>query len=185
MAILDKVLVGKFINMRSVTEADSEFIVKLRSDPEKYKNNAIHPPISGYGVEMQNKWLRKQQSTEGDYYFIYEDKTGKKLGTCGICNVEGNECEVCRWVSYGDSVQNVESQILNYDFVFNELKIDKVHFAVTRENIAVISFHKKFGAKYIEDIVFDNIPSIKMELTKEMYEEARKKILRMLARVSI
>lgn len=182
MAYIDKVLEGKFINMRSVTVADSEFIVKLRSDPEKYKY--IHPPVDGYCVDMQNKWLEKQRATEGDYYFIFEDKDGNRLGTCGFVGVNGDECENGRWVSCGNAIQNVESQILNYDFIFHELGLKKVRFYVTKTNKTVVNFHKQFGSEYIRDADYDGFPSVEMLLTAENYERTRSKVMNMLAHVS-
>ena len=69
------VLKGMFVGLRSVTENDAEFILKIRTDEKLAKFlNKTSPDI-----EMQKTWIRGQIARDGDYYFIIEDL---KISVC-------------------------------------------------------------------------------------------------------
>ena len=70
----------------------------------------------------------------------------------------------------------MESAFLVYQIAFEKLGFERAHFDVRRENIKVIAFHQKMGAK----IVAENDLDIFFEIEKEAVMNARRKLIRFL-----
>lgn len=174
-----RVLEGKYINMRPVEIDDAEFIVSIRNDEKK--NGYVHAVSTD--VSLQEDWIRRQQERADDYYFIIENKEGKKLGLASIYDVDSKkkQAEFGRWVSWGDPIRNVESVILSFDFAFNELDVDEVYMQTMVANKSVTSFWKNFGVEVKGELVKDGLLLEKEVVTKERYiEELRKKNTKLL-----
>lgn len=170
--IYDNVLKGKFVNLRSVLTSDSEFILKLRLDENlnKYINKVDND------LEKQILWIKNQQKAENDYYFLIESIEGNPLGTISLYNIQNSEGEFGRWVSIGNSVQNLESVIILHDFGFYELGLDLIYSETVRENKKVLNFHKRFGATILNDFTeYNNFILQKAIIKKDEYKNIRKK----------
>lgn len=172
--IYDNVLKGKFVNLRSVLTGDAEFILKLRLDENlnKYLNKVDND------LEKQILWIKNQQKADNDYYFLIESTKGNPLGTISLYNIQNREGQFGRWVSIGNSVQNVESAVILYDFGFYELGLDLIYSETVRENKKVLNFHKRFGATILNDFTeYNNFVSQKViiKIKKDEYKIIRKK----------
>lgn len=169
---------GKYIDMRCVTTDDAKFIVDLRNDNSL--NKYVHAVSKD--VELQVEWIRKQISRDNDYYFIYSDKSGKPAGLCSIYDIDENlqTADFGRWISWGNAAENVEAVILSFDFAF-ENNVKTIYLDMISDNVKVIKFWKRFGAKYDRDLVVDDMHLSRYIVTVDMYNsELRRKNTKLL-----
>lgn len=147
--------IGKTIKFRLVEISDAEFINSLRVD-EKYNKHLSQ--VTG-SVKDQKEWIKKYKEKERlgtEYYFIIEKLADQTpIGTVRLYDfLNGRES-----FSWGSWILNenktrfsaVESAMLVYELAFNTLKFTNCHFEVRKENRGVIKFHKKMGAKIIQE----------------------------------
>ncbi|GEM_PF-829093 len=168
---------GKFVNLRSVLESDTEFILKLRLDDtlNKYLNKVEND------IEKQKSWIKEQQKRENDFYFMIERKCGTPIGTISLYNIIKGEGEFGRWVSIGSPVENVESVLLLHDFGFYKINLELIYSETVRENIKVLNFHKRFGAEVLNEFREYNTFIVQRAIIKkENYEIIRKNNLKII-----
>jgi UDP-4-amino-4,6-dideoxy-N-acetyl-beta-L-altrosamine N-acetyltransferase len=99
--------------------------------------------------EQQIKWFEKISNENSSLYWIIEYE-GKKLGLASLTGID-DTLSSCYWAFYlGDlSVRGggigakIEFSILEY--VFEELKLNKLRCEVFVSNDKVIKMHEKFG----------------------------------------
>lgn len=139
--VYDKVLEGKFVNLRSVKPEDAEFILRLRNTPEIIK----FLPSLKVSVEDQRYWIINQMADKDSYYFIIEDKDNNPIGTISIYNIEDNHAETGRFCSIGNSIHNSEAALLCDDFAFGTIKLDYLDVWVYSGNKPVIAFNQALG----------------------------------------
>ena len=133
---------GYAFALRPVAEADSEFILGLRSDP--LLSRFLHPTTA----EGHQRWLAGYFERPGDYYFIVESRdSGNAEGTVGIYNVDdgGGSAEWGRWVLRHGSLGAIESAWLTYRAAFEALDLAMVYARTLRGNERVIAFHDSCG----------------------------------------
>ena len=70
--VLDHVIEGRSVRLRSACLADVEFTYNIRQDKEKIQY--LHQ-VSGT-LKEQEEWLTKQRERQGDYFFVVETKEG-------------------------------------------------------------------------------------------------------------
>jgi len=163
--ILENIIIGKKIQLRTVLESDAEFILSLRLNPEL--NKYLHS--TSPSVENQKEWIRNQQKREGDYYFIIESIEGKPYGVVGVyeIDVDSETFNWGRWIIAKDAPMfvAVESTILVYHFAFDILKLKKALSDVRVENKNVVKFHLSYGS-----VIYKNDDeNIYYEFNKEQY----------------
>lgn len=165
--IIEEIISGKYINMRSVEESDAEFILKLRLD--SYNSQFINKTENN--IEKQIEWIKNQRSRPDDYYFLFTDKKGNKAGVISIYNIEETRAESGRFISFGDSLQNMEAVLLHYDFAYNKLNKKLIHFTVSKNNKKVANMWKRLGIPIVGEKNVNGIESYYFELTNENYEK--------------
>ena len=162
---------GKNIYFKLVEVEDADFILKLRTNPVLNK----HISLVKDDIKLQIEWITKYKEREyenKEYYFIiYENKTNKKIGTIRVYQIEENSCV---WGSFIflenlNPLYSIEAVIMNYDFIFFDLKKEIVNFDVRKSNKQVLLFHKKFGASLINE---DEL-NYYFCLTKNNYQKIR------------
>ncbi len=165
---------GMTVNLRPVEIKDAEFLLNLRRDGEKCKY--LHNVDNDLEQEVQ--WIREQRLCPNDYFFVVEDTKNKAIGMIGF-KVKSEEIgEVCRWVSYGDSIQNIETNLLICDFGFNVLGVKKFEGEIVAENKEMISLQKKFGYTVYENIYQrDGFNMRSASLVYEDYQAKRDRII--------
>lgn len=161
--------------MRFVEENDAEFILNLRLD-ERYNQ---HLSSVNSDVQAQKDWIRKYKEDEiarKQFYFIIERLDSTPCGTVRIYDLQEDSFCWGSWILNGNKTRYaaIESAFLVYQFGFDQLGFKKSHFDVRKENIGVISFHKKMGATSIgesEQDLFFEITKEAVQLKKEQLKE--------------
>jgi RimJ/RimL family protein N-acetyltransferase len=138
---------GKSIFFREVAVNDAEFIVDLRTNPEKNK----YLSITSSDIEKQRGFIASYLNNQFDFYFLICDWQSKKLGTIRIYDIKENSFCWGSWILSQDATNTaaIESALLIYDFGFYALHYSKSHFDVRKENQRVVDFHKRFGARLV------------------------------------
>jgi UDP-4-amino-4,6-dideoxy-N-acetyl-beta-L-altrosamine N-acetyltransferase len=136
------------IKLRNISEQDLEQIRAWRNSPEVSQYMYTDALIS---KEQQIQWFQKIQQDASCRYWIIE-YDNKDLGLASITTIN-KTLNSCYWAFYlGDSSvrgkgigAKVEYSVLQY--VFEELKLNKLCCEVFNFNDSVIKMHEKFGFK--------------------------------------
>ncbi|OCL91225.1 hypothetical protein AAX25_01395 [Aliarcobacter thereius] len=168
------IIYGKNINMRTVTTEDAEFIYNMRQNQNKTKYLS---KVSGT-VESQKEWIKnykQREENQKEFYFIIESKDEEKLGLVRMYDFKEDSFCWGSWLVKEDSPKStaIESALQIYEFGFYNLGFKKSHFDVRKGNDKVIAFHKRFGAKIVEEDELDyffNFEKSDYEITKEKYK---------------
>ena len=165
---------GKWIILRCAEEKDAEFTLNIRNDEVLTK----YIPKVDSTLENQRLWIKKTLDKENECFFVYENKKGELKGTISYYDVdyENNVCELGRYISYGNAIENVEAAILLLDYLFNNLHMEKIILTPDERNKNIISFWKKFGAEFDESINMGNWSIAQYVLTIYNYNQRYKKI---------
>lgn len=157
---------------------DAKFIISLRENPSlnKYLSQVESD------VEKQRKWLieyKKREANRSEFYFIIKELDGNNLGTVRLYDFQLNSFCWGSWIIDPNSPRKtaIESAINIYEFAFSRLGFSRSHFDVRNENIKVINFHKRMGARIEKANELDTYFTI----TKEDYEESKKNFTEFLA----
>lgn len=169
------------MSLRSVTVDDAEITTRLRQDQQKTRFlHNVSPDVA-----RQREWIRKQNKTEDDYFFLVTDnETGKGIGTMGISEIINNTGHTGRLLMYGNAIQSYEAYMLLIDFGFNTLGLIEQHGETDIENTSAMKFSKMFGFKYGEPVFDPEMKRQKSDCTLSLddFSEAKKKICRLIYR---
>ena len=168
------IIYGKNINMRTVTTEDAEFIYNMRQNQDKTKYLS---KVTGT-VESQKEWIKNYKQREEEkkeFYFVIESKDKRKLGLVRMYDFQDNSFCWGSWLIKEDAPKStaIESALQIYEFGFYSLGFEKSHFDVRKGNDKVIAFHKRFGAKIVDEDELDyffNFEKSDYEITKEKYK---------------
>lgn len=144
--IWEKDLIGKYVVLRYVKEEDAEKVLSIRQDRELTK----FLPRLDITVEEQRKWIKKQQNTEGDYYFAVWNHAEEMIGTIRVYNILNGEAETGSLAIRGNAFENLEAKLLCEDFMWDTLGIEKSIGVVNYKNIQAQKFAKLFGVEFDE-----------------------------------
>lgn len=168
-------LSSKTIRLRLIEESDADFVLQLRLN-QKY-NTFLSKVTSD--LEAQKRWIKNYKAEEvlgNQYYFIIERIIDSKpCGTVRVYDLRPDSFCWGSWILNEDKTISsaIESALLVYDFGFNILSYNKSHFEVVKGNDAVMSFHKKFGARIIdedEQYVYFDINSVDVNKIKVKFK---------------
>lgn len=174
-------ILGEYVNMREAEIADSEFILRLRTDP--LKSRYINKTDSN--LERQIEYMLAYKQRPDEWYFIIEDKNGRPIGTNRVYRYPVlHETWADRqfpgkgilgpgsWLLIDglNPFQSMESDLLIKRFFFDNLKMQLHPMYVHKDNLGVMGFHQKWwGAKIVG---FDEASQHHLlNLTKESYLE--------------
>jgi len=176
------IIYGKNINMRTVTIEDAEFVYAMRKNENRTKYLS---KITGT-IESQKEWIKsykKREEANEEFYFIIESKDKEKLGLVRMYDfrevsfLENSQSSFCwgSWIIKEDAPKTtaIESALQIYEFGFYGLKFEKSHFDVRKENDKVVAFHKRFGAKIVDEDelnYFFTFEKSDYEITRERYK---------------
>lgn len=145
------------LRLRKIKESDLENIIKWRMMPEVTKYMYTDPILD---LEKQILWFNEIQNSKKDIYWIIEiDNTA--IGVISINDIDQIN-KRCKWGYYiGDMsfrgrgvARLLECNV--YDYVFNNLKLNKLCGEVLEFNDRVVRIHEKFGSE-VEGILRDHI----------------------------
>ena len=168
------IIYGKNINMRTVTTEDAEFIYTMRQNQNKTKYLST---VTGT-VDSQKEWIKNYKQREEEkkeFYFVIELKDEKKLGLVRMYDFQDDSFCWGSWLIKEDAPKTtaIESALQIYEFGFYNLGFEKSHFDVRKGNDKVIAFHKRFGAKIVDEDELDyffNFEKSDYEIIKEKYK---------------
>lgn len=177
--IYDKVIEGRFVDLKSATVEDAEFALSIRQDPEFTK----YLPKLDISISEQIAWIERQQEKEDDYFFIVYDKKGNRLGTYGIYDINNSRAETGRLAMRGNALQNLEMQLLVYQFAYNVLNLQELYGFTYDINVRNQRFIQQFGAYLSEPYVNEKGVMVKDVLVKkEDFERCESNLKRFLYR---
>lgn len=150
----DVAISGVNINLREANVEDSEFILKLRTNPKK----SMYINQTDDDINKQIEYMKRYKTISDEWYFIVEDKNNKPLGTHSVhkqpilCKRwENNNLGIGRWImdDSANIYQSIESDFLIKKFAFETLGLELLPMIVHKDNESVLKFHKRWGAEII------------------------------------
>ncbi len=177
--VFDKVIEGRYVDLRSATEDDAEFTLAIRQDPEIYK----YLTFVGNTIEQQTEWINQQRQKDGDYFFVVWDKEGQRIGTNGIYDINGDHAEAGRLAIRGNAFQSIEAQLLSLHFAFNDLNFSEVVSFIYEDNQRALRFSQLFNGVVCDlPVNKNNHIARKVIYRKEDFDICNRKIKAMLYR---
>lgn len=160
-------LVGKNINLREIEIDDAQFVLNLRTNPNKSKY--LHKTDNN--LDEQVSYIKRYYGKDDEWYFIIENKDHCPLGTIRIYDVHGDDFCAGSWLIVDDApvTTGLESVLLLYDFAFNELGFNKMHIDVRKKNTKVWRFHEAMGLRRVAENDLDYFYSYSKEEFLKVY----------------
>lgn len=169
---------GKFVSLQSADVDDAVFTLKIRQDPVF---NRFLPRINNT-LDQQIAWIKSQREKEGDYFFVVRNRKNERIGTISLYDICGKHAEAGRLAMCGNAFENIEAQLLVFDFAFNQLDIDSVDSYIYAENTRAIKFSKQFGCVICGEIEKNGTKMCKAVNEKKAYEISAEKLKGMIYR---
>ncbi|MCH9852601.1 MAG: GNAT family N-acetyltransferase [Alphaproteobacteria bacterium] len=143
---MQKIILGKNINLRLALESDAEFILALRKAKGQYLSK------TDITVSQQKLWIadyKKRETAQEEFYFIIESKLAELLGTIRLYDFKNGSFCWGSWAIKDGAPRTtaIESVILVYDIGFYKLGFNHCHFDVRKDNKKLVRFHESFGAR--------------------------------------
>lgn len=136
--------------LRNVTEKDSDYIYKLRTD----SHNAKY--INDTRRDVHDSWMKKYLSGSQDYYFAIVGKNnGEITGFVSLYNIKNQEAEWGRWVVDKNPIAAIESLILIHDFGF-KLGVKRIYSKTKSDNLKVVGLHKNLPYSTVTELEEDS-----------------------------
>ncbi|ATH13101.1 hypothetical protein CHL79_12085 [Delftia acidovorans] len=155
---------GRTLVFRNAVVNDAEFILSLRTDPDKAK----YLSQTRNNLEQQRNWLENYSINEGQAYFIIEND-GEAIGTVRLYDAKGKSFCWGSWIIKNGSPSHaaIESALMVYAFSTDSLEFTASHFDVRKDNEHVVRFHERFGAKRTGETREDYLFSISIFQIKD------------------
>ena len=179
---------GKFIYLKKISLNDDKFIYYLRN--KKSISNYLHSPPKS--INDQRKWISNNiRNIETLDFIICRNKNKKKIGTIAFDKINKFNAEWGRWISQGNTFENIESVIILLNYGFNTLKLKNIYSLTNKDNIKVINFHKNTSALYkgiIKSFFKINNKkkdAIKYDFNKKRFDSFKKKFRSMIESIQL
>ena len=179
---------GKFIYLKKISLNDDKFIYYLRN--KKSISNYLHSPPKS--INDQKKWISNNiRNIKTLDFIICRNKDKKKIGTIAFDKINKFNAEWGRWISQGNTFENIESVIILLNYGFNTLKLKNIYSLTNKDNIKVINFHKNTSALYkgiIKSFFKINNKkkdAIKYEFNKKRFDSFKKKFRSMIESIQL
>ncbi len=138
--VWNDLIIGKYVRLRSIEDLEDDVAFSLEIRQNENKTRYLHRVENN--SEQQRSWIQKQRKREGDYFFIIEQPSGKKVGTVGIYDIEDRVAQIGRVLMIGNPVETFESQLLAMQFAYEKLGIEELFSIICLENAASIRLAK-------------------------------------------
>tara|TARA_Y100000590_G_C15642816_1_gene985664 strand:+ start:474 stop:1025 length:552 start_codon:yes stop_codon:yes gene_type:complete len=136
---------GKYIYLRSLSISDALFTYNLRKN--RLNSFYLHKPPKS--IKDQKNWIKKNIKNKQNFDFIiFDRKKSKKIGTIALNNITKYQAEWGRWISKGNTIQNIEPILLLLNYGFKNLKLKRIYSLTNTNNKKVVNFHKNTPAIY-------------------------------------
>lgn len=153
--VYDKVIQGKFVDLKSITldDADVEFSYQIRKEE---KNSKTIGQLAA-SLEDQRNFIKWQIEEPGDYYFIVWNKKGERIGLIGVYDIHDGIGELGREVNDGSSVEAMEAEVLLDEFCRTVLHLEKMTYVIYLSNKKHINNHKKRGIEMKKTVMRNGV----------------------------
>lgn len=180
---LDKELVGKKVYLKSADIEDAEYTYQVRQDAHRTKY--MHA-VTG-GIESQKRWLQNQMADKDSYFFVVRTREGRSIGTYGVYDLDFRKKtgEIGRAILNGTPIENLEAIYLVHEFVFFDLKLDRLYTECFEDNTAAVGVNTQVGGVEIgRDRMngFEGLENIHFEITRSNYSNKREQIKKLVER---
>jgi RimJ/RimL family protein N-acetyltransferase len=169
---------GRPTRLRAASEADSEFILSVRLDP----NRNSHISSTSSSLQGQQEWMQKYQRRHDmgqEAYFIIQHD-GIDVGTVRLYDYRPAEDSFCwgSWVIKPGTQHRAAfaTPLLVYDLGFSGLGFSRSHFDIRQANSAVWKFEEMLGAELIHEDETDR----RYVYSKLRYFDARERLLKLI-----
>lgn len=149
------------IMIRSARMSDARFLWELRTDPVTQVSSFHSEDIPW---ESHQQWFREKLASQSTRIYIAEDSDDSPIGqvrferrTPDIAQVSLAVMPAVRGKGYGKAMLAGAVQ-----HVFNELKVNQVDAFVKIDNEPSLRLFAACGFKYQEELVIDDVPSVKL-----------------------
>jgi RimJ/RimL family protein N-acetyltransferase len=154
-------VIGRQLVLRNAEVADAAFILSLRTDPKKSRH------LSQVSGELQDQvdWLERYARSDGQAYFVIEDRAGEPIGTVRLYDAQGDSFCWGSWILKDGrpSGAAIESALLVYAYAIDQLGFRAAHFDVRVDNEGVWSFHERFGAVRVRSTELDHFYTLGLD----------------------
>lgn len=138
------------IVLRPVMETDLEMIMNWRMQPEITKYMNTDPKLT---IDIQKKWYEKIKEDENTYQWIIEVDS-MPVGVTGISDIDKINERCTRGIYIAVKEKRsldliVDIYSTQFDFIFYQLKLNKIEVEVFKENRGVVKLNKMCG--FIEE----------------------------------
>ncbi len=164
--------------LRLATEADSEFILSVRLNPDR--NSHISKTSSS--LHGQKEWMRKYQMRHDmgqEAYFVIQHN-GIDVGTVRIYDYRVTEDSFCwgSWVIRPGTPHRAAfaTPLIIYDLGFECLGFSHSHFDIRKANSSVWRLEEMLGAELISEDEIDR----RYVYSKLKYLDARERLLKLI-----
>lgn len=174
-----KPLVGKRVILRCAEEKDAAFTLAIRNDPKLTE----YIPKVDVSLEEQKKWIASQQKRLDSCFMVYENLNGICKGTLSFYDIdtENKICELGRYISCGNALENVEAVILLLDYIYDN-GFEQIILNNDIRNKKIINFWRKFGAELFDTVDMGSWTAAQYRLHKSDYELQRSAVASLLKR---
>lgn len=131
--------------------ADAEFIVQLRTDPER--NRFLH--ATSTDVQKQEQWISEYLERPDEYYFIIQRAhNGEPVGTIGLYDFDRatNSAEWGRWVTRSHSGAGSPGLLLLLDLAFQQIGIQTLYCHTIVQNTKARAIFEGLGFEQVDVI---------------------------------
>lgn len=168
----------KHIVLRLVEEDDAEFILSLRIDDDR---NRYLSTVKN-DLNAQREWIKAYKNREArseEYYYVIEASDSERLGVVRLYDFRDDSFCWGSWILKRGAPKYaaIESALAVYELAFYTFGFNRSHFDVVKGNDRVIAFHRRFGAKQIDE----DETNVYFVISKENYETTREKYRKFLA----
>ena len=169
--------IARHVQLRLAEVSDADFVLSLRLQGERSR---FLSPVRD-DIAAQREWLlhyKEREKKKQEYYYVILGDRSEKLGLVRLYDFQGDSFSWGSWIltSKAPAYAAIESALAVYEIGFHRLGFERSHFEARKENANVIAFHKSFGAVVRKE---DEL-NYYFEITKETYEETRRKYRRFL-----
>lgn len=157
-------MINNNVELRAMTENDTDNIVRWRNNPKVTENFIIRTPFT---PESHLNWFHTRvQTGEVAQFIIVDTEAGKDVGSVYLRDIDHKNQkgeygifigeDDCRGKGIGSAAAR-----LILDYAFDELKLNRVFLRVFANNKRAIRSYEKAGFKYEgtfrDDVIIDGV----------------------------
>jgi len=136
---------GRYVWMREMTVADTDYLVAWRNQPEIARFLIDDEPLT---AARHNIWFARARA-RGDVLMMFDRPTGEPIGTASYYGFDSRRQvaelgRLCRGVERVTPWDMKESIYFIHRLVFEVLDLERSYFATSVENLAVQTLALKF-----------------------------------------